>query len=185
MVTINLSQSGQGDEMFERRSFFHKGMIMSMVVIVLVAVIWVGAWFYLSRINKNIEKANAEIFTFQGGTSTDSEADKAADFKKRMDFVLGEPLAYNPDESLREMAKLVVRGAYVDTYEFDGKKKTLSVNLLCDNFEVMAQQIRSFKKSGYFSDITLEDKSGEKNEDGKVGLGFTMAIGPAAQNGKK
>ncbi len=164
MVNINLkTQVSEKSEKIEIGKF----LTFSIIVLILVLVFYGGVVFYSSRLDNNIilarEDYNQRLNEFKSGN-----ARNVLDFQNRLDQSSKMiDKSVNSRDNIQEIEKLLIPSIFLESYEFEATNKT--VNLLCvaTNYDEIAKQILSFKKSDYFSSV-VAGESVFTGENGKI-----------------
>ena len=130
-----------------------KSLTLSILALVLLAIIYIGLIAanrgVSSKIKATQDGYSAEYNKFLAGGS-----DQILDFKDRGD-VAKEMLSKNKPMSdiLNQIESSTLPAVYLNSLKYDKNKKTVSIEGLGDNFQVVAEQILSFKQNEYFSAV--------------------------------
>lgn len=114
-------------------------------------------------------------------TAYKSEYDKFMGNKEIMDFQNRIALAEGfLDQkatgylSLPAIEKSALSGAYLMSFDFDYAKKSIKIEGVADNFDILAKQVLSFKQSDFFSEVNAGDT--KLDDKGKVDFVLTLKI---------
>jgi hypothetical protein len=170
MVNINLKI----DHTEEKREISPiTGGIILGAVLVLLLIAYGGILLYRSSLNKKIAAANldysSKVETFKAG-----KAKNVFDFQNRLNNLISLNAEKEQTmEALENIEKSIVSDAYIDTLEYDKDKGEIKMLLSARNYNGMARQLLSFKKSGYYSDIEVK---GSEFKEGRVSFPITLTI---------
>lgn len=168
MANINLTTT----EFSQKEGLPYKKGIVSIAVILAILV---GGYVWLTIANNQTAKEIADTNSayrseYSQLTSGNREV---VDFQNRItlakNLINGGSQAV---QSLNELEKTVVPGAHLQTYNLGNG--TLSVDLVADNFDVLAKQLLSFKNSNYFSGVSMGKTV--LNDQGKVIATLTLKV---------
>lgn len=174
MANMNLaSQNFEVNQ--EKKEIFSGGGVVAIVVVFILTLILYAALFFLRiKTDGNIENARSE-YSSKYNSFINSNAKDAVDFKDRLNLAkasTGENIFLN--ENMTEIEKLIIAGGvHLSSYSYDDKAKTVSLNCLGKDYNTVARQILSFKKSSYFSGVV----AGKTSYDPKSSLvGFNVEL---------
>jgi Tfp pilus assembly protein PilN len=154
MVNINLAES-EYSQKEQTGKLYNTGAF----VLLLVLIILLAAYFWLSFSIKNIDgkiaAANAQYA--QERTKLVKSANKeVVDFQNRMDMASNLVSERNPGvESLPAIEKAFIPGVYATSLNYDQEKNSVDLAGVADTYEVLAKQILSFKQSENFSGVAV------------------------------
>lgn len=172
MVSINLST---GSSISQKDGLpYKKGIIIIFIVTLVLCGVYGGMIFYRKNLNNKIDSANSS-YKIEYGNLTGESNKKVIDFQNRLTVAkkVSDQKSAAKD-TLSEMEKSIANDVYISSYELDAAKKTLVLSCVADNFNLVAQQVLAFKKSEYFSNVTLGDA--KANEDGKIEFEVELKI---------
>lgn len=165
MSNINLFESAQGKRSSDKGGFAGgKAFIIPFAVLVIVFAVFGAAKFYSWRLSQEKLAVEAQILS-ESSTLSGKNIDRVVNFDERMKLALKETSSKNNfSDYLKELENSMVSGAKVDSFKYspEGSK----INIVAFDFETMARQTLSFKKSKYFKDFKIGDAS--RDEEGKV-----------------
>jgi hypothetical protein len=171
MVDINLitNESSSGQKVPYKWGMF---AIIGIIIALVIAYLWIH--FTLASTTAKIEASN-NAYQSEADKLVKGDGKKVVDFKNRLD--LAKDLINRRNfvfEGLNEMEKDLIPNSFLTRYQFDDAKQMVSVEGQVNNLNVLAKQLSSFKKSSYFSGVTLKNSSVE--DDGKVFFGMDLKI---------
>lgn len=172
MVSINLST---GSSISQKEGLpYKKGIITIFVVTLVLGGIYGGMIFYRKKLAGQIDSAKLS-YEVEYNNLTGESNKKVIDFQNRLTAAKDELGQNNAaKDALAEMEKSIANEVYIASYELDAVKKTLKLSCVADNFNLVARQVLAFKKSEYFSHVTLGDA--KANEDGKIEFEVELKI---------
>ncbi len=159
MVNINL-QTNSANEGVSSAIRHKKILIIVIVFLILLAVSYVGLVIYADKIAKNDASVNSQYAAQYSALNKGGVAADVYDFQARMD--LARSLAAKSDiviPSLQELEKIMTSGAYINSYDFDAKGKTIKLSCIADGYDTMAKQILDFKSSDFFAGVSTGQSS--------------------------
>jgi len=170
MANLNLAEA---EYQQNKSSISYTG---GLVVIFVILVMLLGGylWIYFSEKSVDSSAASAKSqYDEQYAKLTGTGNKDVVDFQNRILTAKGltdqEKAGY---QSLPATEQSMVPGTYLESFSYDQSKKTVTVIGVADNYNILAKQILSFKKSDYFSDISTGATSLDKN--GKVDFSLSM-----------
>jgi hypothetical protein len=152
MANINLSSFS--DETKKREAVPRNALLGIGLILILILAAWASLILYKKYyLEKNISETEN---SYQGYIDQlkSEESRKAIDFQKRLDVsgtFVGQGRNINID--LSQIEDLIVPNVYLASYSYDNATKNISLNCIGDNFNTVAKQILSFKKSDFFSNV--------------------------------
>ncbi len=153
MASINLATAG----LPQKQSMPYKTGIISIAA---VLVVLAGGYFWLAAENNKTASAigtanSSYLAEYQKLTTSNKET---VDFQNRISLA-GDLLAEKNTalNSFPELEKDILPGAHLTAYEL--KEGELALGIVTDNFDILARQIASFKKSPYFSAVSVGKSS--------------------------
>lgn len=171
MANINLAESGYQKN--KPSSYYINGLITISVILAILIVGYLWIFFSEKSIEAKIASADSQ-YNAEYATLMSANKD-VVDFQDRIitakNLIDQESSGYN---ILPATEQSMVPGAYLESFSYDQEKNTLAVEGIADNFDVLAKQILSFKRSDYFSGVTAGATS--LNKDGKVDFSLNMNI---------
>ncbi len=169
MTNINLYQS-PAEEKKTNESFFDGGFIISVVLILLVLMGFVGIKIANNRINARNLALASQIDLEKNGISGDEQMNEVVDFENRIEKMTENIQKADARLVLDNVAKEIVEGAVISEYDYAESGK-ISLKIQADNFQTVAKQILAFKKSAKFKGVATEDiKRGDKNIELSVSM---------------
>ena len=134
--------------------------------ILVIALIYFGFMLASKFFENKTEQVNASVKT-EKAQLLGQKGIAVADFQKRIETSQNlVALQDTANESLMKTEALIVQGAYLDSFSFDGKKGTVAIECVADSFNTVAKQILNFRNSDYFAGFvsgveSLIDKDGK------------------------
>lgn len=172
MVNINLATSSS--EASKTEFPYKKGLILMIILFLLVIGAYGGIILYTNKIVSDDERIKGQ-YDIEYAQLMAGNAKDVYDFQSRMN--LAGKIVTNENmviPSLQEMEKIMVTGAYLDSYLYDNKSGTIKLGCIGDNFGVIAKQILNFKNSQFFSSVNTGETS--LDDKGKVQAVFELKI---------
>jgi hypothetical protein len=173
MANTNLFKSvQQGEDASDSIKKAKRGFVLPSIFLFIVILAWGGLKAYSMIETKKISNVEAQIIS-ESRSLQGKDADRVADFQGRLDKIFQINNAkIDANNLFAQFQNTIVQGSQASTFSYDGN---LSVKFLCDNFNVVAREIMSFKKSSYFGGTTIESISRD-NQTGKVALTLSIPI---------
>jgi Tfp pilus assembly protein PilN len=172
MANINLAATSYEND--RRASNFNNGLLIIVTILIILAITYVWVYFSANNAANKTKMANEQYNTqyqkFIGSTNKD-----VLDFQNRItiakDLMNQQKLGYG---ILPAVENAMVRGVYFKLFDFDQTKNSIEVEGISENFDMLAQQIRSFKQSTFFSGVTTGTAG--LDENGKVSFELNLSI---------
>lgn len=174
MSNINLYQNEQLSKEAIREGLFDKGLLVGTIIFVIFLAGFGGMKMYLRSLDSQIAAAKEEELASRNSLNKE-DVNLVASFQQRMDMLASGKAAFaknNPISVFQNVQNAMIGGVVAS--DINVKDKTVGVAFLADNFEVLAKQILSFKKSGVFKDVQM--KNSVLDEKGKVKAELTMTL---------
>lgn len=157
MSNINLTTEISSQNENDKR--VNTGVVAVIIVLIMLFVVYGLLLFGKLQTDKDIVKVQEEFKT-EYESLTVGKGKEIVDFQKRLDTAKDAMTkSKNIKESLEEGEKLMVGGSYLSSYKFNNKDNTITMNCVSDNYNVVAKQILSYKKSDYFSGVAAGKSS--------------------------
>lgn len=142
-----------------------RGIPAAIALIIFIGIAYAGAFLYESNMLEKINLSAAQ-YGEEYQKLTGEKNKNIVDFQNRITTAKNLLQERNFSlESFSEMEKIMVSGAQLDSYDYEKSARKITVKCEADNFNIMAEQIASFKKSAFFSEVEV-GKSGinDKNK---------------------
>ena len=159
MTSINLATDKEENRMLGT------GVSILFLIFLLIMLAYLALFFYGKKIDKDItsldEACEVSYKSFVSG-----DALKVLDFQNRLvtsKEILNRERNMNKD--IEKVESAMIKGVYLDSYEYDGTTGEIKLNCNADNYEIIAKQIFSFKSSNYF----LVSSAGDSKFNGETG----------------
>lgn len=169
MVNINLTTAKMPSQ---KETSYKKGITS----IVIACILLLGGYGWLaittSKISDDIKAANSVYDVEYAKLANDNK--DVIDFQNRI--MIAKNLLTEKNvalESLAELEKDVIPGVYLDLYNYNGKG-VIILDMVADNFDILAKQISNFKKANYFSGLSFGKSS--LNDKGKVKTTLNLKV---------
>ncbi len=171
MVNINLSTFNESQRNNPILSV--KKIVSLVIVIVVFSGVYAGTLLYKGFLdNKAAANANEQLKAEQSikeGSSKD-----IFDFQARLVLANKEIEKKNISlESLNKIQELMVNGVHLLSYEYDSKTNGITLVSETNNYNLVARQILSFKKSGYLSNVKISETD---LREGKISFSVEATI---------
>ena len=79
-------------------------------------------------------------------------------------------------EVLGQVEASTLPSVYLDSLAYDKNKKTVSIVGLTDNFQLVAEQVLSYKQNDYFSAIIPDRGFMDATKDNKINFSIDLII---------
>ncbi|GBE17237.1 hypothetical protein BMS3Abin15_01076 [bacterium BMS3Abin15] len=165
MANINLSQSVREEKSSQqKRGIIDKGTSISLTILILTFLVFGGIKMYNIILGNKIAGADKQIDA-QLAEINDSDANRIVDFQSRLDQIKSNINSKrNPNEMLDKVGRIMVQGAYLESYNYGESDSQISLNIVANGFEDMAKQILNLKNE--FGDADLISNS--RGDNGKI-----------------
>lgn len=163
MVNINLKT---GETQSSEKIKLGKVLPLMIIIFVAVLLIYGGIVAFSYRTDGDIADLNV-IYTGKLNELRSGNARSVLDFQNRLnqsDKIIDESL--NSRDSLQEVERLMVPNVVLDAYDFDASSKKVLLSCISNNYDDIAKQIFTFKKSDYFSNVLAGETVFVGNEGG-------------------
>jgi len=152
----------------EAESFGSSGLLWLLFFLIVTALLYAGIVTYKKVTVSSIEKITAQYAQEKESIVNGSNVVKVLDFQYRID-TSKELLTKekNIADDFVELEKdMITPGVYVSSYTYDQVAGTIELECATENYNDVARQILSFKKSPYFSNVTAgeSERDLEKNK---------------------
>lgn len=169
-MAINLRQPIQTQGAEKGSGLLGSSAFLSLGLIILVLLVFGGLRTYSSVLEGNIETTKAEI-SQESNSLPSPEVNRVISFQQRLDKISELAVKNDPTMLLRELEKVSFPGTMITALKYSGR--SVEVTLTADNFQTVAKQILSFKKSTYFQDVS----TGATTRDTKGKIVFVLKAG--------
>ena len=143
------------------------------VVIVLLLLTYAGLVAYNRFLTKNTTNLAGEYGSLYNSLMESGK--NVFDFQNRLG--IAKPLVLEKNyvlESLDEIGKTIIPGVYAESFIWDSQKGKISLECISSEYRLVANQLASFKKSDYFSEVVVNGTS--SREDGKINFLVELTI---------
>lgn len=172
MINMNLKTDASSDR---QKIVFGNAIPLAVTLLVIIVLGYAAILIYTKKINDQISKTEMSYIQKLDDLKK-GNAKNVFDFQNRLSESKKLLSAnYNSTDNLRELEKIMIPGVYLNGYEFDGEKKSLRLECIASNYNDVAKQILSFKKSEYFSSVVAGETS-LSDKDGKIIFGVNLNI---------
>lgn len=159
MVNINLTTeniTAKAPPLFKRE------VVILAVLLIALIIAYGGLLLYEKQVIKKTEAKNAEYaVAFKELTEGNTKA--VFDFQNRLSSAGNLFSAGNQTlDNLKRMENLIIPGVYISSFSYDAEKNKISLNLVAENYNLMAKQIFSFKTAPEFSDVAVSSSQLEE-----------------------
>ena len=176
MPNINLSQLSQDEPDKFKFKVFDKGFFISVGIIFLTILVWVGMMLYNNFIEKKITEIDSQIKdknTILGSQN----ASRVADFQNRLDKISAHISGFkniNPGNCFVPVEKLILPEVTLDTLNCDNDKREITLGATsAGGYKTVARQLVALKDSKYLANVALDSMNkGEKT----VSFSITAAV---------
>lgn len=160
MVNINLTTE---KITVKEPPLFKREVVILVGLLAVLIIAYGGLLLYEKNMIKKIEGKNAEyVQTYR--ELTEGNTKNVFDFQNRLNSASGLFSTKNSTlDSLKKMEETVIPGIYVSSFAYDIEQNRISLTLVAQNYNLMAKQVLSFKKSGYFSEVGVSSSQSEAN----------------------
>jgi len=147
--------------------------IACIVIIILSLLVYVGAVAYDRFLIKDVGRLNRE---YESQYNSLLESGKNVfDFQNRLETA--KPLVLEKNYalgSLDQIEKMIIPGIYVESFTWSSEKGIVNLECVSSEYRLVANQLASFKKSDYFSEVIINET--KSREDGKISFFLKLAI---------
>lgn len=164
MPGMNLSQSIANEEVADKQSLFDGGFIVSLSLILLSALMFVGLHIYTGILDKKISALDSQL---SGSTASlkGDHIDRLADFDTRLGyFSTNQSGFFETREIFQKLENAILPGVVLGEFQYDAKEKVVTIDGISGDYRRLAEQIMAFKKETVFSKLKVENIS-KNNED--------------------
>ncbi|MEK7598209.1 MAG: hypothetical protein AAB487_00555 [Patescibacteria group bacterium] len=170
MVNINLTTeniTAKAPPLFKRE------VVILTALLVALMIAYGGLLLYEKQVIKKTQDKNME-YAAAYKELTEGNTKAIFDFQNRLSsagnlFSTGNQTL----ENLKKMETLIVPGVYINSFSYDTEKNKISLNLVAENYNLMAKQIFSFKTAQEFSDVAV---SSSQLEERNVNFPITLTL---------
>lgn len=175
MVNINLHKDdAEGNGNISEVSFWKSGTFIAVILLVISFAIFGAQLLYKKQLaddEANIIQEIAGKKASLGGAAMM----EIKDFDERiMSIDSNLSSRVYPNDALAYVERTLIKNVYIDKYDFDDGQNMISVDIVADNYNLVASQILNFKKAENFTNINISGTN--RNEDGKITLTITMQL---------
>lgn len=168
MVNINLTTEKIN---LKKPPLFKKEVVILFALLAVLVIAYGGLLFYEKNIIKKIEGKNSEYMEVYQEL-TEGNTKSVFDFQNRLSSASGLFSTGNPAlDNLKKMEETIMPGVYINSFSYDVGQNKINLALAAQSYSLMAQQILSFKKSGYFSEVGVSDSQIKAN-----GIQFPVSL---------
>jgi hypothetical protein len=165
MVNINLT-AGPPHEEIEEKTNSQKELLVLLAIVLILFLAYGGLYYYNKGLKNESLRASEERETKTSAFLASEETKNFFDFQNRLNIANGLFVKKNKNLGiLDELEKIIIPGIYISTYDYDDEAKTLKLELVCDEYNNVAKQVLSLKKSNYFSEIILSESRIDEKGD--------------------
>jgi hypothetical protein len=152
MSSVNLTTFEEGEK---KQINISGGALTGLVIaLILVVILWGALVMYKKYyLQKNIDETKLSYSGYYDQFK-DKESIKVIDFHRRLE-VSGSLISQGKSVSdiLSQIEPQMVPNVILTSFSYDEATSKISLNCSADNFNTVAKQIYSFKKSGIFSSV--------------------------------
>ena len=169
MVNINLKTE---DIVVEKKYIFKKELVVLGTVLGLLIIMYAGMLIAKTIFDKKAIVASEEygrkLAEFREGPAKEvfnfqNRLNKAQELTKKTDKTL---------EILQKLETLIIPDVYLESFLYERDKNQVTLGMVAKNYANIAQQVLSFKKSGYFSNVIVS----KSEMDSKIGIKFPLNL---------
>jgi len=169
MANINLAANDNLER--AKAESFAKGISLISAFLLLSLAVYGGLAFLNGSAAKKISSVKEE-YQLEYAKLSDPKNLAIVDFQSRINAA--EELLERRNSgylSVAEIEKTIVQGIYLKSFSFS-KSDSIELEGIASNFETLAKQILSFKKSDFFSSVEV----GKTGLDDKGGVAFALSL---------
>jgi len=173
MSNINLSTENISKKEPKR---MERSLVYSISFLVLLAVIYIGLIAANRGISSKIKTTEAE-YDVEYSNFLSGNSDQVLDFQNRGDAAK-KILAENKSmaDVLSQIESSTLPSIYLNYLKYNKDKKTVSIEGLSDNFQLVAEQILSFKQNEYFSAVVPGRSFIDSENNNKINFSLDLII---------
>lgn len=169
MANINLATNSAAAD--KKIISYNAGLMTALGILIVLIVGYVAIVFIGKSTQAKTAEAESQYGIEHQKLITGNK--DIVDFQNRLvvakDLVPQESVGYS---SLPAVEKAMLPGIFLKNFNYDQAQRTLSVDGVTDNFDMLAKQILSFKESEYFSAVT----TGATSIDTGGKVNFTLKL---------
>lgn len=172
MVNINLKT---GETHSSDKIKFGKVLPLMVALFVLVLIIYVVILFISKRTDNEIAAAQSS-YDQKFNELKAGNARSVLDFQNRLNQsnkIIDDSV--NSRDSLQEIERLMVANVVIEKYDLSADREKITIQCSSTNYDDIAKQIFSFKKSAYFSNV-VAGETVFTGKDGKINFEVTLNI---------
>jgi hypothetical protein len=176
MANINLATQGINTQGIEKKSIVNGGLVAMIVVFVLIIAAYAGLLFLGNEFSTKAQEAKSD-YDLKYNSFVSSDAKDVVDFQNRL---TNAKTLVSKGTNLRDIfsaiEKIIIpREVYLGSFGYDEKTKTVTLDCVGNNFDIVARQILSFKGSDYFSSVTA-GKTAYNSQNGKINFQVNLKL---------
>lgn len=161
MVNINLATEKIN---VQRPSLLKKEMIFLVILLVLLIAVYGGLLVYEKNLNKKIKDIDSQ-YAVNYQELTGGNTKNVFDFQNRLTSANKLfPSGGAAFENLKKMEAVIIPGAYISSFSYNPSSNEITLDIVASSFNLLAKQVLNFKKSGYFSNISVGASQIEKTD---------------------
>ncbi len=164
MTNINLYQSSSKDTRNKQKlSVMDTGIFWSIGLLFLTMALFGGLKIFSEDLNKKNEAIKSEIKneieSFAGGA-----LNRVVDFQTRMnEGVKNIDLKADENAIFNSLEDSIIENVVVESFSYSiddiEKKSVVYIEMICNDFVSVAQQVLSFKENSFFENVYLQEVS--------------------------
>ena len=168
MVNINLTT----EKITVKEPRLFKREVVILFAILTILVMCYGAMIiYQGMLATRTSEKNAEYIELHKEL-TEGNTKEVFDFQNRLNVAKNLISSQSTTfDKLTQIQNIIIPKVYLNSFTYDPLGNQISLSCVADNYDSMAKQILSFKKSGLFSDVIL---SNSQNTD--EGITFPVIL---------
>jgi hypothetical protein len=160
MVNINLTTEKIN---VKKPPLFKREVVILGGLLAVLVMAYGGLLFYEKSIMKKIEGKDAEYMQVYREL-TEGNTKSIFDFQNRLSLASSLFSTGNPTlDNLKKMEEMIIPGIYISSFDYDIEQNKIKLNLAAQNYNLIAKQVLSFKKSGYFLEVGVSSSQIDAN----------------------
>lgn len=176
MAGINLSTQAYGGEK-KKRSFFDRGFVFSVVLLVIILGVWGGIRYFLFTLNRDITALESQI-TDSKNELEGEQVDRVLNFdirKKGIETNMGTNI--DVAKHFQDLEAVVIPSVRLTQYALNQNTGAIVISGETSDYKYLAQQLISFKKQAEYSNIRVDRITTTESGD----ISFTLKADTLSQ----
>ena len=132
------------------------------ILLMLLIAVYGGLIIYEKSLTKKIKDSDAQ-YAASYQELIEGNTKNVFDFQNRLTSASKLfPAGGAAFENLKKMEAVIIPGVYISSFSYNPSGNEITLDIVADSFNLLAKQVLSFKKSGYFSNTAVGASQIEK-----------------------